>query len=139
MTFWKRAAQSLPFRIVFAVLVPLLVIAGLLFRYYVGNPLVCVFRLVTHLYCPGCGSGRALLALMHFDIGAALDYNVLFVIFLLPLAYYLLKQYLKFVFQKDLLSFPKLSGTVVSIIVVVFFLFWILRNIPVYPFTLLAP
>ncbi len=139
MAFWKKAAASLPFRIAFAVFIPLLIVSGLLFRYYVGNPLVCLFHLITHLYCPGCGSGRALLALMHLDIGAALGYNALFVIFLLPLAYYLLKQYLRFVFQKDLLPFPELKNTVGYSIIIIFIVFGFLRNIPVYPFTLLAP
>jgi hypothetical protein len=36
----------------------------------------CPFRLVTGLYCPGCGTGRALHALVHGDLSAALRLNV---------------------------------------------------------------
>src|SRR5436305_12157255 len=38
----------------------------------------CPIYLTTHLLCPGCGSTRALHALLHFDIQSALHYNVLF-------------------------------------------------------------
>lgn len=37
----------------------------------------CPFRFVTGLYCPGCGTGRALHALVHGDLVAAARLNVL--------------------------------------------------------------
>jgi len=37
----------------------------------------CPFRLVTGLFCPGCGTGRALHALVHGELGAALRLNAL--------------------------------------------------------------
>ena len=37
----------------------------------------CPFRFVTGLFCPGCGTGRALHALVHGDLAAAARLNVL--------------------------------------------------------------
>ncbi|BBC28898.1 hypothetical protein SGFS_001890 [Streptomyces graminofaciens] len=42
----------------------------------------CPFRAVTGWDCPGCGSLRALHALTHGDVVAAVDYNALLVGFL---------------------------------------------------------
>ena len=38
----------------------------------------CLFREVTGLQCPGCGTSRMALALMRFDIPAAFAYNPVF-------------------------------------------------------------
>lgn len=40
----------------------------------------CPIYLTTHWLCPGCGSTRALHALLHLDIQGALHYNALFTI-----------------------------------------------------------
>jgi ABC-type spermidine/putrescine transport system permease subunit II len=42
----------------------------------------CLFKKLTGLNCPGCGSSRALHQLMHGNLLPALDYNILVVIFL---------------------------------------------------------
>ena len=44
----------------------------------------CVFHRVTGLDCPGCGSLRALHALLHGDLAAALHFNA-FLVLSLPL------------------------------------------------------
>lgn len=50
-----------------------------------GSPfLPCLFNAFTGLYCPGCGATRALHALVHFDLPAALGMNALLVL-LIPL------------------------------------------------------
>ncbi|MBI5835297.1 MAG: DUF2752 domain-containing protein [Armatimonadetes bacterium] len=45
--------------------------------YGLPGPLFCWFRRLTGWYCPGCGSTRALHAMMHGDLRAVLAYNVL--------------------------------------------------------------
>jgi hypothetical protein len=37
----------------------------------------CIFKLVTHIPCPGCGMGRATLELFKGNIISSLNYNIL--------------------------------------------------------------
>ncbi len=100
----------------------------------------CPFYILTGIYCPGCGAGRCVTALLHFRFYAAFRYNPLMVICLPFVAYYLFKVYFGFVLGRDLLPIPKIRGRAFGITVLtVIIAYWILRNIPVYPFSLLAP
>ena len=59
----------------------------------------CIFYLITHKYCPGCGITRMVIALSEFDIPAAARCN-LFVLCMLPfglcLFVYKVRQYIKY-------------------------------------------
>ena len=99
----------------------------------------CIFHLATGLHCPGCGSQRALVALLNGNVLTAMHDNLLAVI-LLPFLLYTL-----FIFFYNLFNSKKihtkvfnsfLSAKTILILVIAFV---ILRNIPLYPFTLLAP
>ena len=135
----NHVIASVPFRVIAGVGLPLLVMIGAWILYTFGNPLFCVFHKLTGLYCPGCGSGRASAALLHLDFAAAFQYNCLYVLLLPFIVYYLLKQYIILVFRKDLLPMFSIDGLAAKIVLAVILVFWILRNIPVFPFTLLAP
>ena len=100
----------------------------------------CPLYALTGIYCPGCGAGRCVTALLHFRFYAAFRYNPLMVICLPPVAYYLFKVYFGVVFGRDVLPVPKIQGRALGIaVLVVIIAYWVLRNIPIYPFTLLAP
>jgi len=98
---------------------------------YFFNPSVsvifppCPTEALTHYYCPGCGSLRAMHALLHGDIKEAFSQNLMAVIFLpiLPLMY----------FRPKWFSNPILPIA----ILIIFVAFTILRNTQAFCF--LAP
>lgn len=99
----------------------------------------CPFYVFTSLYCPGCGSQRALSSLLHADFIQAANFNLLLVLSL-PLILYsalisLLNSFRKNQLKQQLFYSPLFVKTVLVVVVA----FFILRNIPSYPFTLLAP
>lgn len=103
-----------------------------------GNYPVCPFLAVTGRWCPGCGSLRGMRALLTGDVGAAFGFNALMV---LSLPYLLYRWVLWFS--------PRLAQHAPARIVLpvpamytlplVIMAFWGLRNIPVAPFSVLAP
>jgi len=98
----------------------------------------CPLYFTTGIYCPGCGSQRATHQLLNFNIFGVLQQNVLFFISLIVLGYHLIVTGINSFFKKDFYNYmyhPKMPLVILAIIVV----FWILRNIPYYPFNLLAP
>ena len=98
----------------------------------------CLFYALTGLYCPGCGILRGLHQLMHGNILAALSYNpiamlVVPLVGLTCLLVFLMPIYVRWL-SKVFLQPPFLWGLLVAVAA-----FWVLRNVPVYPFTALAP
>ena len=81
----------------------------------------------------------ALFSMVHGDFLAALHYNAFFLLAFPFVAYYLIKQYIRFVFRKDPLPFFQIGLSAYNGIMLLVLLFWVLRNIPVFPFSLLAP
>ncbi|MDA1014470.1 MAG: DUF2752 domain-containing protein [Planctomycetota bacterium] len=95
----------------------------------------CLFHVCTGLHCPGCGVQRAVHRLLHGDLIAALRFNAMVVLALPFLGYSCVAW--TFDFQRllplrvsSVCHYIVLAGTIV---------FWIARNIPIYPFLLLRP
>ncbi|GAB2497205.1 DUF2752 domain-containing protein [Pseudoxanthomonas sangjuensis] len=96
----------------------------------------CAFRELTGFYCVGCGATRMLHALVHLDVPRAFSMN--------PLAMLLLS-------VSPLLAAWKLGWRATAMQPVIALLsqprfwlvllpaYWIARNLPWFPFTLLAP
>ncbi len=103
-------------------------------RYYPRCP-VYTF---TGLYCPGCGTTRAMHQLLHLNVGAAVRLNVL-TLFLLPVLAYSFLSYTREVFRGKSLPNPFASRRSTRVLISGVLLFTLLRNIRRYPFTLLAP
>jgi len=123
-----------------------LVLIGFGVYFYQNNPtagegvfLRCPSNLIFGIHCPGCGTQRALHHLLHLEIGAALRYNALFVLFFPVMIYGLFLMVYNIIFGTKK-TIPFLTNQVVIIGLLVFvLLFGILRNVSVYPFTLLSP
>jgi hypothetical protein len=97
-------------------------------------------RLYTHtkLHCPGCGTARCLHALTQGHLAQALAYNALTVAVLPFLAAWLVGQgwtALRGTAPPPNLLSPRACWAVVAVVIA----FGVLRNVPVYPLTLLAP
>ena len=97
----------------------------------------CPFHRLTGLYCPGCGSLRAIHQLLHGNITAAFGLNPLMVLSLPFLGYCLISTCAALVTKRTNAGF--IPAFWIWSILVVIILFWVLRNLPIYPFTLLAP
>ena len=96
----------------------------------------CFFHELTGLYCPGCGVQRSFHALLNGHILTAIDYNLLFIL-LLPLIIYFI---LSFALDKKHPSSSFIYKSTFSFaVVIVVVSFWLLRNIPYTPFSWLAP
>ena len=116
-----------------------LVIAALIFVFIrFGSP-PCFFHKATGLYCPGCGAGRALKALLEFKITDALQYNLFFVLSLPLAAVFLVKFYVWFVFDKEIMKKLKITDKGAVIYASLLGAFFILRNVPAPPFWYLNP
>ena len=98
----------------------------------------CPFLALTGLQCPGCGTLRALHQLMHGHIITAFGYNAYTMLALPIIGYAFLSALLLSVAGKRLPTVflhPALVWGLLTAIIA----FWVLRNVPVYPFSVLAP
>jgi Protein of unknown function (DUF2752) len=93
----------------------------------------CLFRQLTGLQCPGCGSTRALHQLLHGHFTAAFALNPLFVV-AIPLLLYALLRHTTLSFRGITPKPNALPARYIYLIFVVIVSFWILRNTPLYPF-----
>jgi len=124
-------------------LVTTLVAAAATFLFFVNPASVaflprCPLYMRTGLYCPGCGATRAVHEILHGRWLAALRLNALFTLSLPCLAALGLYRW----------AAPRCGWRAIAIhwkphwtwlLLTVILVFGVVRNIPVYPFTLLIP
>ena len=121
-----------------------LIVVGVLSLYFIWDPLErdifpkCPLYSFTGLYCPGCGSQRALHQMVHGNIIQGIRYNYLLPLLIVVLIYQGFISVMNKVFHKSYYNMFH-SSLAVKILLVIILLFWILRNLRFYPFTELAP
>ena len=91
----------------------------------------CIFKKMTSLECPGCGSARAVYSLLHGDFIKAADYNILLLILLPAVCIGLIASFSNHLHGLwHQLNKPTLYFILIAV-------FWILRNINYFPFSIL--
>ncbi len=117
---------------------------GIAILYFFVNPSdvnffpKCPLYVTTGIYCPGCGSQRATHQLLQFNLFGVLQQNVLYFIGILVLGYHGTITILNIYFKKHIYNYIYHPKTPIIILVIII-IYWVARNIPVYPFTILAP
>ena len=98
----------------------------------------CMFHSLTGVYCPGCGSQRALHSLLHLDFAGVINYNFLFLPAALVILYHYTHPLFNRIFKWNLpnVFYKKRTPWIILSVVI---LFWIARNLPWQPFCELAP
>ena len=99
---------------------------------------VCPFFGLTGYHCPGCGTLRALHQLLHGNVIGALGYNPLAVLSL-PFITYSYAAGAARAFRAPTLPRVFIPPAWIWALLVGVIAFWVLRNVPVAPLTLLAP
>ncbi|MFT4177687.1 MAG: DUF2752 domain-containing protein [Luteolibacter sp.] len=99
----------------------------------------CVFRNVTGFLCPGCGMTRATHSTLHGQFTQAFRFNPLGVLLLPVVGIGIALETWNWMGGKP--PTWRLQPGIVGakVLIVVIFAYWILRNLPWWPFTLLAP
>jgi hypothetical protein len=99
---------------------------------------VCPLFKMTGFACPGCGMTRGTHALLHGDVLGALDYNLLLpgLIFFFG---YLFISLILVAWRGRGLDFRIFSPAVLWTSMVLALVFTIVRNLPLYPFSVLFP
>lgn len=93
----------------------------------------CPIKKLTGLYCPGCGITRMLFAILQLDFYQAFRYNPLLFICLPFFIFFIIESLIS---KKEPL-YNKIPTKIWIIIIIVFIIYGILRNIPFFDF--LAP
>lgn len=94
-----------------------------------AGPVLCPFRALTGLDCPGCGMTRALGRLARGRVGPALDYNLALVV-VVPVVAYLYLRWLASAFGRRW-SPIRLGRTGNALALVVVVAFTVVRNLPI--------
>lgn len=95
----------------------------------------CLWHRLTGLYCPGCGSTRALYCLAHGDLAGACQKNLLLVLALPVVGLWLAAAWR----WRPSWRSAQVPAWLLAVLAAAVVLFGILRNLPLAPFCFLAP
>ncbi len=98
----------------------------------------CPFYALTGLYCPGCGTLRSLHALLQGDVLQALAYNSLAIV-LLPFVIGSLVWGIVVELRRPREAVRPWPAWPLRVLLGLILVYWILRNVPLAPFDVLAP
>lgn len=130
------------FKIAAGVIFPLAVAIMIYWAICIRVPLPCVIYENTGMFCSSCGATRSVICLLSGDITSALRNNFMVTLAIIPASALMIYLYIGIIFGY-LGRMPHTVNLGISVLVlifaVLFLVFGIIRNIPVYPFTYLTP
>lgn len=128
-----------------SLVVPVVIVSGVILFYFLFDARKtawlpqCPFHLFTGLLCPGCGSQRALSSILHGEFLQAMRFNILLIASLPFLLYSATVMVINKTTGHTIIQKIFYSTFFVRVVLIVILVFWILRNLPVFPFTFLSP
>ncbi len=116
----------------------LFVIAVAYYLWYeiTGFAIPCLIHSFFHVYCPGCGVTRMLLAIVSLNFYEAFRYNPLLFL-LLPVAIMLFGNYLYTTYKNQTPLYQKLPNSFWITLIIILIIYGVMRNLPWFSF--LAP
>ena len=126
------------------IILGVLMFFGMLTLYFFWDPSYsnifpkCPFYSITGIYCPGCGSQRTAHKILNGDVLEGIRHNYLIALLALVLLYQTFMFIMNKVLNKGVVNLLHKSKVTTGILILII-LFWILRNINLFPFTELAP
>ena len=120
-------------KLIIALILFLLLIGYLILGNYFHIYIDCPIKKITGWYCPGCGITRMLISLLKLDFYQAFRYNALLFISLPIILFFLIES----IITKKEPLYNKIPTKVWVLVIVIFLVYGILRNIPFFDF--LAP
>ena len=126
--------KNLTKRILYGILFPLFILIGCLCATSEGLAMPCPFYKLTGLYCPGCGSGRAVAAILRGELWIAFRQNPMLFILGFPSIAVLIWEYIRIVFDVRKMKPVTPPQWLIYSVLVLLVGFWILRNIPWFSF-----
>ena len=103
--------------------------------YFIYNPVEsvlfpkCPFLLLTGLKCPGCGSQRAIHAMLHFDFYAAFRHNAMLLFSIPYIILLVVAKIARFISPDSVFTAKIQSASIIRVFFALVILFWITRNI----------
>ena len=114
------------------IVLSLIITGGFLYGLFftaTGIGIPCLFNKVTGLLCPGCGVTHMCISLMQGDIEGAMRCNIM-LFFTLPIILFIGVSYLFYYIRDGICYLPKWQNKTLYILIGLFLLFGILRNLP---------
>lgn len=130
-------------RVIVIIGILLILLAESRFLYYHSPKektwLICIIYKLTGYYCPGCGAGRACYSILHGEFYEAFRYNPLLCLLLPWIGLYIGICGIQWLLTGEETLSRRIPFWVTGAILGIVIVYGIVRNIDIYPFTLLAP
>lgn len=99
----------------------------------------CQLHSLTGLHCPGCGTTRAVHSLLNGQVEQAIAWNPIALIVVPVLAIALIRSLWSWAWERPAKPMRRSPAWIAAVIGTILILFGILRNVPIEPFSRLAP